>query len=82
MHRIAGKLCGAFAVSTDLATVVVSSSPYRNGTRYKYSEEANTQVLELKHHQDAVRAVLFNPDGQSTFWTHELDIGGYSNAWH
>jgi hypothetical protein len=35
--------------------------------RYKYSEETNTQVLELKHHQDAVRAVLFNPDGQSAF---------------
>lgn len=34
---------------------------------YKYSEEVNTQVLELKHHLDAVRGVLFAPDGQSTF---------------
>lgn len=34
--------------------------------RYKYGEDANTQVLELKHHQDACRALLFAPDGQST----------------
>uniref|UniRef100_K3WEM9 Uncharacterized protein n=1 Tax=Globisporangium ultimum (strain ATCC 200006 / CBS 805.95 / DAOM BR144) TaxID=431595 RepID=K3WEM9_GLOUD len=39
---------------------------------YKYSEETNTQVLELKHHQDAVRAVLFNPDGQ-TLYTASAD---------
>lgn len=41
--------------------------------RYKYSEEANTQVLELKHHLDAVRGVLFAPDGQSAwFILHQL----------
>lgn len=35
-------------------------------SRYKYSEEANTKVLEIKNHQEAVRALLFAPDGQST----------------
>lgn len=41
---------------------------------YKYSEEANTQVLELKHHLDAVRGVLFAPDGQSTFAALRLSM--------
>ncbi|TYZ57351.1 hypothetical protein PybrP1_010556 [[Pythium] brassicae (nom. inval.)] len=39
---------------------------------YKYSEEANTQVLELKHHLDAVRGVIFAPDGQ-TLYTASAD---------
>ncbi|DBA01043.1 TPA: hypothetical protein N0F65_002653 [Lagenidium giganteum] len=34
---------------------------------YKYSEEQNTQALELKLHQDACRALMFSSDGQSLF---------------
>ncbi|KAI9918444.1 hypothetical protein PsorP6_011507 [Peronosclerospora sorghi] len=33
---------------------------------YKYSEETNSKILELRNHQEAVRALLFAPDGQST----------------
>jgi hypothetical protein len=32
---------------------------------YKYAEDANTKVLELKHHDESIRALLFAPDGQS-----------------
>ncbi|KAJ0411197.1 hypothetical protein ATCC90586_008913 [Pythium insidiosum] len=31
---------------------------------YKYSEERNSKLLELNHHQDSCRALLFSPDGQ------------------
>ncbi|CAI5700627.1 unnamed protein product [Peronospora effusa] len=39
---------------------------------YKYSEETNSKVLELKNHQEAVRALLFAPDGQ-TLYTASAD---------
>lgn len=39
---------------------------------YKYSEETNTQILELNYHQEAVRALMFAPDGQ-TLYTASAD---------
>ncbi|CEG35343.1 transducin family protein wd-40 repeat family protein [Plasmopara halstedii] len=39
---------------------------------YKYSEEANVKILELKNHMEAVRALLFAPDGQ-TLYTASAD---------
>ncbi|GLD97506.1 hypothetical protein PINS_up006196 [Pythium insidiosum] len=34
---------------------------------YKYAEEGNNKLLELNHHQDSCRALLFSPDGQSLY---------------
>ncbi|KAI9909818.1 hypothetical protein PsorP6_010980 [Peronosclerospora sorghi] len=32
----------------------------------KYSEDTKDKILELRNHQEAVPALLFAPDGQST----------------
>ncbi|TDH65833.1 hypothetical protein CCR75_002055 [Bremia lactucae] len=39
---------------------------------YKYSDEMNTKLIDIKNHQEAVRALLFSPDGQ-TLYTASTD---------